>query len=98
MSNITITIYSFKSPTAVTNVAFKFREVIAWGSMSDAQSLTGRATRGWPVYDLKAEKVAFLKDSWCSTSLDHLEKESCILKELTDAKVCNVTAQVYLWR
>ena len=66
-----------------------FREVIAWGSMSDAQSLTGRATRGWPVYDLKAEKVAFLKDSWRSL-LEHLEKESCILKELTDAEVRNV--------
>jgi len=66
-----------------------FREVIAWGSMSDAQSLTGRETQGWPVYDLKAEKVAFLKDSWRSL-LDHLEKKSCILKELTNAKVRNV--------
>jgi len=66
-----------------------FREVIAWGSMSDAHSLTGRATRGWPVYDLKEEKVAFLKDSWRSL-LPHLDKESSILKELTDAKVRNV--------
>jgi len=66
-----------------------FREVIAWGSMSDAHSLTGRATRGWPVFDLKAKKVAFLKDSWRSL-LPHLDKESSILKELTDAKVRNV--------
>jgi len=66
-----------------------FREVIAWGSMSDAHSLAGRATRGWPVYDLKAEKVAFLKDSWRSL-LPHLDKESSILKELTDAGVRNV--------
>jgi hypothetical protein len=66
-----------------------FREVIAWGSMSDAHSLTGRATRTWPVYDLKAENVAFLKDTWRS-DLEHLDKESSILKELTEAKVRNV--------
>ncbi|KIM35916.1 hypothetical protein M413DRAFT_449536 [Hebeloma cylindrosporum] len=66
-----------------------FREVIAWGSMSDAHSLTGRATRGWPVFDLKAKNVAFLKDSWRS-DLEHLDKESSILKELTDAKVRNI--------
>jgi hypothetical protein len=65
------------------------REVIAWGSMSDAHSLTGRATRTWPVYDLKAKKVAFLKDSWRS-DLPHLDKESSILEELTNAKVRNV--------
>jgi len=50
-----------------------FREVIVWDLMSDAHSLTWRATRGWLLYDLKAEKVAFLKDSWRSP-LDHLEK------------------------
>ncbi|KIM35933.1 hypothetical protein M413DRAFT_32162 [Hebeloma cylindrosporum] len=65
-----------------------FREVIAWGSMSDAKSLT-RATRGWPVYDLKAKTLAFLKDSWGSDVL-HLEQESSILKELTAANVRNV--------
>jgi hypothetical protein len=33
--------------------------------------------------------VAFLKDTWRS-DLEHLDKESSILKELTDAKVRNV--------
>lgn len=66
-----------------------FREVIAWGAMADADSLTGRATRAWPVYDLKLEKVVFLKDSWRSLVVG-MEKESEILSDLNKAGVRNV--------
>jgi len=66
-----------------------FREVIAWGAMADADSLTGRATRGWPVYDLKLKKVIFLKNSWHSL-VPGMEKESEILSELSKAGMRNV--------
>lgn len=67
----------------------RWREVIAWGTMGDADSLTGRATRAWPVYDLKLRKVVFLKDSWRSL-VPGMEKESKILSELNKAGVRNV--------
>ena len=57
--------------------------------MSDAHSLAGRATRGWPVYDLKAEEIAFLKDRWRSL-FPHLDKEESLLKQLTDTRVRNL--------
>lgn len=63
------------------------REFIAWGSMADAESLTGRATRAYPVYDKTAEDVRFLKDSWRGVNL---ERESDILRELNAAGVRNV--------
>ena len=67
----------------------RFREVIAWGAMAGADSLTGRATRAWPVYDLKLEKVVFLKDAWRSL-MPGMEKESDILLQLNQAGVRNV--------
>ena len=57
--------------------------------MSEADSLTGRTTRGWPVFDLKTNDLAFLKDAWRSL-LPDLAKESAILKELTEAQVRNI--------
>jgi hypothetical protein len=66
-----------------------FREVIAWGAMGDADSLTGRATRAWPVYDLKLRKVVFPKDSWRSL-MPGMEKESKILSDLNKVGVRNV--------
>jgi len=54
-----------------------FREVIA---MADADLLTGRATRAWPVYDLKLQKIAFFKDSW-RYLVPVTAKESLLLNE-----------------
>jgi hypothetical protein len=65
----------------------KQRQFIAWGSMADAESLTGRATRAYSVYDKTAKKVQFLKDSWRGANL---ERESDILQELNAAGVRNV--------
>jgi len=66
-----------------------FHEVIAWGAMADTDSLTGRATRAWPVYDLKLKKVIFLKDSWRSL-VPGMEKESEILSEPNKAGMRNI--------
>ncbi|RDB15192.1 hypothetical protein Hypma_004781 [Hypsizygus marmoreus] len=63
------------------------REFIAWGSMSDAESLTGRATRAYPVYEKATELCLFLKDTWRAVTL---EKESEILKMLNSKSVRNV--------
>lgn len=63
------------------------REFIGWGSRADAESLTGRATRAYPVYEKSSNRILFLKDSWRA---ECLEKESDILKTLNDAGVRNV--------
>jgi hypothetical protein len=63
------------------------REFIGWGSRADAESLTGRATRAYPVYEKASSRILFLKDSW---RVKCLEKESDILKTLNDARVRNV--------
>ena len=63
------------------------REFIAWGSMADTESLTGRATRAYPVYEKATKKTYFLKDSWRAASL---ERESDILRELNEKGVRNV--------
>jgi hypothetical protein len=65
----------------------KMREFIAWGSMANADSLTGRSTRAYPVYEIASDAVFFLKDTWRATTL---EKESDILQELNAANVPNV--------
>jgi len=54
---------------------------------ADTDSLTSRATHGWPVYDLKL-KVIFLKDSW-RFLVPGMEKESEILSELSKAGLWN---------
>ncbi|RDB15281.1 hypothetical protein Hypma_004796 [Hypsizygus marmoreus] len=63
------------------------REFIAWGCMSDAGKLTGRATRAYPVYEKATGEISFLKDSWRAVDL---EKESDILLRLNEAGVRNV--------
>jgi hypothetical protein len=63
------------------------REFIGWGSRADAESLTGRATRAYPVYEKASGWILFLKDSWRAKCL---EKEADILKTLNDAHVRNV--------
>lgn len=63
------------------------REFIGWGSMADAESLTGRATRAYPVWDVQEKKVYFLKDTWRAVTL---ERESDILRLLNENNVPNV--------
>ena len=61
--------------------------------MSEADSLTGRATRAWPVYNLKRNAVIFLKDSWHSLE-PGMEKGSEILSKLNTAGIRNVSGLV----
>jgi len=65
------------------------REVLAWGALSEPESLTGRATRGYPVYDLIDKKIRFLKDTWRSEA-EGMLKEIEVLKELDKAGVHNI--------
>jgi hypothetical protein len=65
------------------------REFIGWGAMADAESLLGRATRAYPVYEKLSGGVGFLKDSWRAASL---EPESQTLRTLNLAGVRNVPA------
>lgn len=62
-------------------------EFIAWGSMADAESLTGRATRAYPMYEKATRKKYFLKDSW--RAVMH-ENQSKILRDLNTGNVRNV--------
>ncbi|KAJ3506913.1 hypothetical protein NLJ89_g6598 [Agrocybe chaxingu] len=67
----------------------KTRDFAVWGAMAEPKSLTGRATRAYPAYDLVERKVVFLKDTW-RAAVDGMEKESDILKELNAAGVRHV--------
>ncbi|KAJ3485658.1 hypothetical protein NLJ89_g11884 [Agrocybe chaxingu] len=60
-----------------------FREVIAWAA--GPESLTGRATRGYP-WDKERKRVVFLKDAWRSGE-DDVEKETIMLAKLNASKV-----------
>ncbi|SJL15777.1 uncharacterized protein ARMOST_19282 [Armillaria ostoyae] len=68
-----------------------YREVIAGPVIATPRSITGRATLGLPVYDLRTKTVMFLKDSWRDSNLP---QESEILKLLNDAGVRNVPTLV----
>ncbi|PBL00215.1 hypothetical protein ARMGADRAFT_1072592 [Armillaria gallica] len=46
-----------------------YREVIAGPAIVTPRSITGRATLGLPVYDLRTKTVMFLKDSWRDSNL-----------------------------
>ena len=46
------------------------RKVYTYHSLSDPESLTGRATRGYPAYDSDNDKVYFLKDMWRNEGLE----------------------------
>ncbi|KDR84298.1 hypothetical protein GALMADRAFT_87215 [Galerina marginata CBS 339.88] len=79
-------------PVVVMDVpdgADSIREVIAWGSKAEPDSLLGRATRGYPVWDTVLKKVVFLKDSWRALGPD-MEQESAILQKLNAHNVQNV--------
>ncbi|CAA7269054.1 unnamed protein product [Cyclocybe aegerita] len=65
------------------------RLVVGRDCMMEPDSVTGRATRAFPVYDLKTGKIEFLKDTW-RVDLPGMDKESDILKELNEKQVRNV--------
>ncbi|CAA7269107.1 unnamed protein product [Cyclocybe aegerita] len=65
------------------------REVIAREPMSEPDSLTGRSTRAFPVYDLREKKVMFLKDTW-RADLPGMDRETEILRLLNEAGVEHV--------
>ncbi|KAF8967491.1 hypothetical protein BDZ97DRAFT_1803556 [Flammula alnicola] len=70
-------------------------QVLAWGPIAQPlHSLTGRATKGYPVWDLSTNQLAFLKDSWRAVGPD-LEKESDILRTLNEHHVRNVPTILY---
>ncbi|KAJ2912024.1 hypothetical protein MD484_g8388, partial [Candolleomyces efflorescens] len=69
------------------------REVLVWGPLYDAESLTGRCTRVFPAWDGEAGRVRFLKDVW-RTDTEGMEKESDILRTLNEAGVEHVPALV----
>jgi hypothetical protein len=71
----------------------KPREVLVWGSLYDAESLTGRCTRVFAAWDREAGKVQFLKDMW-RTDTQGMEKESKILRALNSASVEHVPTLV----
>ncbi|KAG5646473.1 hypothetical protein DXG03_003523 [Asterophora parasitica] len=64
------------------------REFIGWGSMAYPESLTGRCTRAYPVFELvDPTKLCFLKDTWRAHDLD---PESKVLIELKSKGVENI--------
>ncbi|KAG5732754.1 hypothetical protein E4T56_gene16727 [Termitomyces sp. T112] len=65
----------------------KDREFLAWGSMSEPRSLTGRCTRTYPVYEIVTKQKYLLKDAWRAHSLS---PEADILRELREAEVEHV--------
>ncbi|KAK0495807.1 hypothetical protein EDD18DRAFT_1167474 [Armillaria luteobubalina] len=67
------------------------RAVIAGPVLAAPYSISGRATLGLPVYDIRTKKLCFLKDSWRDVNLPD---ESNILQTLNDAKVRNVPTLV----
>ncbi|KAF9530092.1 hypothetical protein CPB83DRAFT_200121 [Crepidotus variabilis] len=80
----------FERPVAKVDVPENngaIRQVLAWGTLSSPESLTGCGTRAIPVWDLRDEAVRFLKDFWRDESL---EKESEILRDLHISQVKNI--------
>ncbi|KAK0494667.1 hypothetical protein EDD18DRAFT_1256202 [Armillaria luteobubalina] len=67
------------------------RAVIAGPALATPYNISGRATLGLPVYDVRTKKLCFLKDSWRDANLP---EESDILQTLNDAKVRNVPTLV----
>ncbi|KAJ3504752.1 hypothetical protein NLJ89_g7776 [Agrocybe chaxingu] len=65
------------------------REVITREPVSEPNTLTGRATRAFPVYDLVEKKVMYVKDTW-RAALPGMDQEAEILRELNAAEVCHV--------
>ncbi|KAK0466195.1 uncharacterized protein EV420DRAFT_1326591 [Desarmillaria tabescens] len=63
------------------------REVLAGPAIATPHSISGRATLGLPVYDMKTQSLQFLKDSWRDVELP---EESAMLQTLNEAGVRNV--------
>ncbi|KAF8871381.1 hypothetical protein CPB84DRAFT_1800893 [Gymnopilus junonius] len=77
-------VFKLKVPTGNSS-----RYFLVWGALADPQSVIGRATRGYPAWDLDGQKVVFLKDSWRSTETG-MEKETATLRALNAKGVRNV--------
>ncbi|KAF8072159.1 hypothetical protein FPV67DRAFT_1667596 [Lyophyllum atratum] len=67
------------------------REFIAWGAMAYPESLMGRYTRAYPVYEKHTGYLGFMKDSWRA---EEHEKESAILRTLQKAGVQHIPGLV----
>lgn len=65
------------------------RQVLVWAPLANPQCVVGRATRGYPAWDLKDKKLVFVKDSW-RVIAENISKETDILKTLKAANVSNV--------
>ncbi|KAG6886958.1 hypothetical protein C0992_001430 [Termitomyces sp. T32_za158] len=63
------------------------REFIAWKSLAEPSSVTGRCTRAYPVYEKATNKCYFLKDVWRAHGLD---QEADILRKLAEENVEHV--------
>ncbi|KAG6852481.1 hypothetical protein C0991_011636, partial [Blastosporella zonata] len=67
------------------------REFIAWHCLDEPDVLTGRCTRGYPVYEAATSKKYFLKDGW---RVHSLEPEADILRLLEKNKVEHVPTYI----
>ncbi|KAG5640077.1 hypothetical protein DXG03_001303, partial [Asterophora parasitica] len=70
----------------VPGIDGKPREFIAWASMTEPDTVTGRCTRAYPVFEIASGKRYFLKDSWRASDLN---PEGEILKVISE-KVARV--------
>ncbi|KII87784.1 hypothetical protein PLICRDRAFT_54828 [Plicaturopsis crispa FD-325 SS-3] len=91
------------SKTPPLNIAIEDgrRHYIVWKPLGDPLSSIGRATRGYPAFELEATianphevKLVFMKDVWRIDSEEWLP-EGTILQELNDAKVRYVPDLLY---
>ncbi|KAF5381568.1 hypothetical protein D9615_005549 [Tricholomella constricta] len=71
----------------VQDVDNKPREFIAWGSMAYPESLIGRCTRAYPVFEIETARLYFLKDTWRAHDLG---QEAKVLLDLDSAGVQHV--------
>uniref|UniRef100_A0A8H8CGX3 Protein kinase domain-containing protein n=1 Tax=Psilocybe cubensis TaxID=181762 RepID=A0A8H8CGX3_PSICU len=84
------------TPTVADPVK-KLHTVYVWGSLSEPNTVIGRATRGYPAWDPsrpEGEDIVFLKDSWRLCG-EGMEKETDILQTLNRHGVRNVPKYLY---
>lgn len=72
------------------------REFLAWGSMANADSMIGRATRAYPVYEVATDKVMFMKDAWRSLENGMLKESDTLM--LLNEKGVRYVPQICLRR
>ncbi|KAG5635889.1 hypothetical protein H0H81_009770, partial [Sphagnurus paluster] len=80
--DLTTPVFVFRVPDGTTQ-----REFIGWGLTSYPESLAGRCTRGYPVYEAKTETRCFLKDGWRAHDV---APEADVLRDLQAHKVPNI--------